>query len=149
MAHSHPFFCHSVLRSVMVSEAEPSAPTVIPTGGHTRHVIPTDPASVILSVGRSPKPKDLLHSLTFHRKRNGKPLMLSKTHSLPFHSSFLCSNAGSSRRLSCHLERQSRGLTAKADSSTPVLRTSARNDIATPTSERQKRGGSAGFFPPS
>ena len=30
--------------------------------------------------------------------------------------------------LSCHLERQSRGLTAKADSSAPVLRTSARND---------------------
>ena len=28
--------------------------------------------------------RDLLHSLTFHRKRNGKPLMLSKTHSLPF-----------------------------------------------------------------
>ena len=39
---------------------------------------------VMVSVGRSPKPKDLLHSLTFHRKRNGKPLMLTKTHSLPF-----------------------------------------------------------------
>ena len=50
-----------------------------------------------------------------------------------FHSSFLCSNAGSSRMLSCHLERQSRGLIAKADSSTPVLRTSARNDSALST----------------
>ena len=28
--------------------------------------------------------RDLLHSLTFHRKRNGKTLMLTKTHSLPF-----------------------------------------------------------------
>ncbi len=31
----------------------------------------------------------------------------------------------------CHLERQSRGLLEKADSSAPVLRTSARNDTAT------------------
>ena len=77
---------------------------------------------VMVSVGRSPKPKDLLHSLTFHRKRNGKPLMLIKTHSLPFPFLFLCSNTGSSRRLSCHLERQSRGLIAKADSSAPDLR---------------------------
>ena len=36
--------------------------------------------------------KDLLHSLTFHRKRNGKTLMLSKTHSLPFPFLFLCPN---------------------------------------------------------
>ena len=28
--------------------------------------------------------RDLLHRLTFHRKRNGKTLMLTKTHSLPF-----------------------------------------------------------------
>ena len=68
MAHSHPFFCHSGSLSVMVSEAEPSAPTIIPTGGRGHPVIPTERSEW----------RDLLHSLTFHRKRNGKPLMLTK-----------------------------------------------------------------------
>ena len=43
-----------------------------------------------------------------------------KTHSLPFPFLFSVQR--------CHLERQSRGLLAEADSSTPVLRTFARND---------------------
>ena len=34
--------------------------------------------------------KDLLYRLTLHGKRNGKPLMLTKTHSLPFPFRFFC-----------------------------------------------------------
>ena len=124
-------------------------------------VILSGSASVILSVGRSPESKDLpslssrpsvasggiccTASPFIERGMENRSCYRKRIRFL-FHSSFLCSNAGSSRMLSCHLERQSRGLTAKADSSTPVLRTSARNDIATPTSERQKRGSS--FSPP-
>ncbi len=70
-----------------------------------------------------------------------------------FHSSFLYLNAGTSRTLFCHLVRQSRGLLAEADSSTPVLRTFARNDIATPSdlppgmTEKAKTVGKRNSFP--
>ena len=81
--------------------------------------------------------KYLLHSLTFHRKRNGKTLMLIKTHSLPFPFLFPCPTL-SPWMLFCHLERQSRGLMAEADSSTPVLRTYARNNRKSKNRRKEK-----------
>ena len=47
--------------------------------------------------------KDLLHRFALHRKRNGKPLMLIKTHSLPFPFLFLYPNASIlSEPFPCH-----------------------------------------------
>ena len=66
--------------------------------------------------------RDLPCSLSFHRKRGmEKRSCYRKTHSLPFPFLFFYTNADLSRRLFCHLERQSRGLLTEADSSTPGL----------------------------
>ena len=92
-----------------------------------------------------------------------------KTHSLPFPFLFSlskrwhhgCSSIVLSRvegsvspcHPSCHLERQSRGLLAEADSPASVLRTFARNDIATPSdlppgmTEKAKTVGKRNSFP--
>ena len=92
MAHSHPFFviaaasrhgakplCHGEQSRTICPYCHPDR-SCICHPDRSRHVIPTERSEW----------RDLLHCLTFHRKRNGKPLMLTKTHSLPFPFLFLC-----------------------------------------------------------
>ena len=142
--HSLPFpflfFCPNADLSRAAAEG-PVSP-VIP-GGRRHPVILTE---------RSEWKDLLLFGSLLHQKRNGKPLMLIKTHSLPFPFLFFYTNADLSRRLFCHLERQSRGLLEKADSSAPVLRTYARNNIAPltitrKTSNSEKTAGKRNSFP--